>query len=47
MYLKLSNLALLDLSLHKILFELAWNHSKYFAALILHDSQKIYVLCII
>lgn len=47
MYLKLSNLALLDLSLHKTAFELAWNHSKSFAALILQDFQKIYDLCII
>lgn len=47
MYLKLSNLAVLDLSLHKITLGLAWNHSKSFAALILHDFQKIYELCII
>lgn len=47
MYLKLSNLAVLDLSLHKITLELAWNHPKSFAALILHDFQKIYNLCII
>lgn len=45
MYLKLANFKVLDLSLCKI--KLAWNCSKPFAALILHDFQEIYDLYII
>lgn len=47
MYLKLANLKVLDLSLYKIILELAWNCSKSFAALILRDFQEIYDLYII
>lgn len=47
MHFKLANLKVLDVSLYKIILELAWNHSKPFAALILHYFPEIYDLYII